>query len=66
MERMLMEHPTTVALMLGVDGVDCDTKVDLEVEEHGYLVIKVTDEKLDHPLPEEMYERAKAHAGNRV
>lgn len=66
MERMLTEHPTTVALMLGVEGVDRDTRVDLEVDEHGYLILKVTDEKLDHPLPQGMYERAKAHAGNRV
>jgi hypothetical protein len=52
MPKTWFEHPTAVALMMGVKDVGLDTKVELEVDDAGYLLIHVTDEKLDRPLPE--------------
>lgn len=51
-DKVFSEHPTLVAYGLGVPGVELDTVVELEVDEFGYLIIKVTDERLDHPFSE--------------
>lgn len=49
--KTLMQHPTLVAMALGIEGVDRDTRVILDVAHDGSLVVHVTDEKAWNAIP---------------